>query len=280
VSGFSAGWLALREPADQAARNPELLASLEAIFSGRKSLSIVDLGCGTGSNLRACAARLAPFQRWTLVDHDPALLAAARETLSRWADSGKPSGEELRLRRDGKQIAVRFRQADLATELAPILDGSPDLVTAAALFDLVSPVWLEKFAAEVSRHQAVLYTALTYDGTERWTPVHAADQDVIAAFHAHQSTDKGFGPAAGPRATAILEAAFRAVGYEVRSGPSPWRLGPESSALIRELAEGGARAARETGLIPEASIRAWLEARREAAACEIGHLDLLARPAR
>ncbi|HKH34927.1 MAG TPA: hypothetical protein VKA80_12340, partial [Beijerinckiaceae bacterium] len=64
MSGFSADWLALREPADHRARNRELLAQLRARFAGQEAVTVVDLGSGTGSNLRACAPQLAPRQRW------------------------------------------------------------------------------------------------------------------------------------------------------------------------------------------------------------------------
>ena len=74
MSGFSAEWLALREPADQRARNSDLLGALTRRFAGRDTLSVVDLGCGAGSNLRALAPALPRRQRWRLVDHDAALL--------------------------------------------------------------------------------------------------------------------------------------------------------------------------------------------------------------
>ena len=38
---------------------------------------------------------------------------------------------------------------------------------------------------------------------------------MLEAFHAHQAGDKGFGPAAGPGATAALQAAFEGAGYGV-----------------------------------------------------------------
>jgi hypothetical protein len=152
----------------------------------------------------------------------------------------------------------------------------PVLVTAAALFDLVAPAWIEGLARATAAAGAVFYTALSYDGTERWTPPHPADAAMLAAFVAHQGRDKGFGPAAGPAATELLARAFRAHGYAVSTAASPWRLGPGDAALIRALAQGTVAAVRETGVVPEETIRGWLGARLAATACEIGHADLLA----
>lgn len=280
MSGFSAEWLALREPADHRARDPGLLARLRAHFAGRNAIRIVDLGCGTGSNLRALAPHLPQRQSWTLVDHDPALLDAARERLSAWAERAGAGPQGLRLEPGGRTLEICFLQADLAAGPESAFEGAPDLVTAAALFDLVSPAWIARFAAAAAERGAAFYTALSYDGVEHWNPPHPADAAMLAAFTAHQRRDKGFGPAAGPRATALLEALFRGKGYEVHTAESPWRLGCEDAALVRALAEGAAAAVRETGQVSEAAITAWLAARRFGASCEIGHRDLLALPPR
>jgi SAM-dependent methyltransferase len=276
---FSAEWLALREPADHRARDPGLADALAAHLRGRERVSVVDLGCGAGSNLRALAPRLGPVQAWRLVDYDPALLEAARARLAAWADAAEPRAGGLDLRRGGQRIAVAFHPADLVDALDGALGEAPDLVTAAALFDLGSVAWIEAVAEAVAARGAAFYTVLSYDGTEEWTPPHPADGAVRDAFHAHQGRDKGFGPAAGPDATAALSRAFAARGYRVTTARSPWRLGPGDEALLAALAEGTAGAGRETGAVDEASIADWLAARRSGAACTVGHLDLLALPA-
>lgn len=276
MSGFRADWLALREPADHRARNRELLGGLEAAFASREAVTVIDLGCGTGSNLRATAPHLPPRQRWRLIDHDPALLAAARERLLAWADTAEQRGDDLRLVKDAHELIVSFRRIDLAVDLESALDESTDLVTAAALFDLVSASWIERFARLLVSRRATFYTALTYDGGETWEPPHAADAGMLAAFHAHQARDKGFGPSVGPGASGALAKTLSALGYEVRTGASPWDLGAGDGALVRELAQGAAEAVRETGQVPEERISAWLEARSSGAACTIGHADLLA----
>lgn len=276
MSGFDAGWLALREPADVRARDKGLLVSLAAHFEGAPKLDIVDLGCGTGSNLRAMALAFSDRteQRWTLVDNDPKLLGAAKVELKRWAGTAQETGDILHLRKDARRIQVRFLPADLR-DPRPALSGEVDIVTAAAFFDLVSQEWITRFVEATSAASAI-YAALTYNGAEAWSPRHPADGAMLAAFHAHQRRDKGFGPAAGPAASDMLKEALASAGYEVETGESPWRLGENGRALIEALADGSAAALAELGYFDRAAMNNWRESRRRATACVIGHTDCLA----
>ncbi|WP_375408828.1 SAM-dependent methyltransferase [uncultured Methylobacterium sp.] len=281
MTGFSSEWLALREPADHAARDPGLVAELARTLAEHAEVRVVDLGCGAGSNLRGLAPHLGPRQSWRLVDYDPALLAAARNALLDWADHWDTEGEALVLTRDEKRIRVAFAALDLSAGLGGAIDpaAKPDLVTAAALFDLVSKPWIDDFVRSVAEAGSVFYTALSYDGAETWDPPHPDDGAMHAAFLAHQSSDKGFGAAMGPGATAALADAFRQHGYDVVSASSPWRLGPGHPDLIRQLKDGKAAAAAETGLMAPGAIDDWSAARsRPGTAVLVGHADLLAVP--
>jgi len=277
---FSAEWLALREPADHAAVDRGLRGKLAAHFAGRERIAVVDLGCGAGSNLRGCYDLLPADQAWTLVDYDPALLLAARGRLAAWADEAIEDGGSLRLAKADKRIVVSFRQADLAAGYPQDLFSAADLITAAALFDIVSVGAIAALAKSLGPLRRAFYTVLTYDGVARFAPPHDADAAVLQAFNAHQTTDKGFGPAAGPRATQALAEAFEAQGYGVGRGSSPWVLDEAHAALRRELDAGFAAAAREAGL-QEAMAGAWLAHRLsgEGRVTTVGHEDLLAIPA-
>jgi SAM-dependent methyltransferase len=276
MSGFSPKWLALREPIDHRSRNRELAASLSARFQQRSAVEVVDLGCGTGSNLRATVPLLSDSQSWTLVDYDERLLGAAREALARWADASQVTGDQFVLTKGHRQITVQFRRADLNDGLEAALGGKPDLVTASALFDLCSPAFIKTFARAVAQRRAVFYTVLTYNGIQRWMPRRPSDGAMVAAFHAHQTTDKGFGPSAGPMAPAHLADAFRVSDYSVLEGGSPWMLGAKDQALIAELASGFAAAVRETRVVDAKTIDAWAGVARTGA--EVGHTDTLAVP--
>jgi len=278
MSGFSSDWLLLREPADHSARSAELLGRLAGHFRGREAISVFDLGTGTGSNLRATSPHLPAVQHWTLVDHDPALLAAACDAISAWADSSRATANGIEVAKDKHSIFVGLKLAVLAAYPAVWGDNAPDLVTAAALFDLVSAEWIDRFVAAVAQAKAVFYTALTHSSIAAWSPPHPLDGAMTAAFESHFGNDKGFGPSAGSEATALLAKAFERAGYQVERRDSPWQLGNSDRNLIAELAQGWADAVLETGKIPAADVAAWLAARRSSGTCVVGHQDLLAIP--
>lgn len=279
MSGFSPEWLALREPADHRARSMAVAQGLARTFAARERVAVLDLGCGTGSNLRALAAWLPRHQRWRLVDHDEALLAEAGRALRAWADRYAEERGAVVLHWRDREIAVTLSRADLARDLERAFDPAPDLVTAAALFDLASAAWIAALARAAAACKAVFCAALTYDGEGGWTPPHRADGAMKAAFDAHQRRDKGFGPAAGPEAARVLAQALAEAGFRVRAAPSPWALDARDAALIAALAEGYAAAVRETGLVPDEVIADWLAARRAGCRWTVGHRDLLALPA-
>ena len=276
MTGFSADWLALREPADHRARNAKLAHAVTSYFEGWRPVTVIDMGCGTGSNLRATAPLLGPDQFWTLVDYDAQLLAAARERLTAWAEGSAEKDGALVLFKGARRITVSFRQADLSAELDDVLSAGANLVTASALFDLVSADFLAKLIAGIAARKSAFYTVLTYDGDQRWMPEHAADAAMLAAFHAHQARDKGFGASAGPGAPDLLSEGFAAAGYTVMEGDSAWRLGPDDEALIDELAAGYAAAVAETGMVPPADLESWRSEARTG--CIVGHADTFATP--
>lgn len=266
MSGFSADWLALREPADHAAINAGLRRAVRNHFAGRDTLRIVDLGSGTGSNMRGLAPDLpAHEQHWHLVDYDAGLLEKAATSPPR---------------ADGAAVRITTHRIDLSqASLAPLL-ADADIVTASALFDLVSPEAIERMASQIAARRLPFYTVLTYDGLAAWLPEHPGNTAMRELFNQHQQSDKGFGTAAGPTATDVLEMAFSAHGYSVQRGSSPWILKPASAELRRAVDTGWANAVRETGAMPDKEIAAWLTARddTEAAMTIVGHEDLLALP--
>jgi SAM-dependent methyltransferase len=252
--GFSADWLALREPADRAAR--EVALARKVCATQPAAPVVVDLGAGTGATRRALAGFLPASTEWILVDNDPALLESAAH------DGG---------------AKVRTVVADLNDIGALPLDGA-SLVTASALLDLVSRDWLAALIERLRALRLPIYAALSYDGRMTWTPASNLDPPVVAAFNRHQRGDKGFGPALGPDAAREAARLFREAGFGVEIADSPWRLDAGHAELQRELMEGIAEAACAAGCDAAGP---WLKHRLsqlDRATCEVGHADLLALP--
>jgi SAM-dependent methyltransferase len=276
MSDFSPEWLDLREPADIRARSSDVGDAVAARFALRDELHVLDLGAGTGANLRAIASLLPARQTWKLVDHDPALLTRAKAKLMAWADTSACDGETLHIKKSGRDISVTFATLDLARDTATLFDEPWHLVTASAFFDLASPDYIRALARTVAEGKAAFYTTLTYNGLRRWTPHRPTDNQMAAAFHRHQMRDKGLGPAAGPLAAADLADQFRLNGYTVLEGDSPWQLERGERMLIDELVRGYAVAVSETGTVDAKTIVDWVNVSRSAAL--VGHTDTFAVP--
>jgi hypothetical protein len=285
VSTFSAEWLALREPFDAAARAPELVAALREHTAGRASLDVVDLGAGTGSNLRYLAPRIGGTQRWRLIDHDGALLDAAVVATRAWAvEHGHRASQRpgtLEIRADEFAIELSCERQDLRSPDAIALPAG-GLVTAAALLDLVSRDWLTAVARRCRAVSAAVHFALTYDGRTSCAPAEPGDAEVLELVNRHQRHDKGFGPALGPCAAGAALAELGACGYRVAAARSDWRIGAASRAMQLALLDGWHTAAREIAPERTGALESWHARRRghiEAGRSElhVGHVDVVGR---
>lgn len=274
---FDGDWLESREPVDERSRPPVALTMIKQAWQQNGWSRILDLGAGTGANVRYLSPLLPIPQKWTLIDHDEQLLTsgALPET----------AGVATKI--------VRNLNSGISKQIE---STHADLVTASALLDLVSESWVNEVVDTCRAKRRGVYFSLTYDGSIQW---HAAvnnmqladdpdDAAVRQAVNAHQRRDKGFGPALGPMANLKAEAAFRAAGYQVWLLQSRWRLGPADSKLVNMLIRGWETAAVEHS---ESELRdgerdrfhLWAERRRETVAqrefgLTVGHLDLVALP--
>ena len=285
-----AHWLRLREPADAAARS-ESLARAAAETVARRTrgpIRLLDLGTGTGSNIRYLAERLMGRQHWLAVDRSSLLLDALLQDMASWAAlrGYQVALDDGRCAIDGESLhcVVEARQRDFSTlDDRGLFDGR-HVVTASALLDLVSAPWLAALAARCAKESAVALFTITYDGRSACTPAEPEDEMVRALMNRHQKTDKGFGGcSAGPDAVACAERCFVEAGYRVARAPSDWRLGAADGDVQRLLIDGWARVATE--MAPEhASVFSNWQARRLAhvdagrSQMSVGHEDLAAWP--
>lgn len=271
MTGFAAEWLAMREPVDHRSRSSALTDQAAGWARARVAatglpLRIADLGAGSGSNLRFLAPRLPSPQEWLLIDDDPVLLQAAAERCRGLSAPRDPT--------------ITLRTVDLAgADLDDLLQGC-DLITASALFDLVSASWCARLIKAIKRRRVgALLAVLTYDGRMNWRKPDPFDGRIAALINRHQRRDKGFGPALGPAAADDLAQAAAVAGAAVATGSSDWCLGPADDDLHAALLNDLAKAAAETDPAQAGPIADWLD-RRLARTAEdrltIGHADMLA----
>ncbi|WP_410669619.1 methyltransferase domain-containing protein [Amycolatopsis sp. cmx-4-68] len=269
MTAFAPDWLYLREPADAAARATELVDTLrENLPDGE--LVIRDLGCGTGSLGRWLAGRLPGAQRWILHDHDTELLGHARRNLPRTSLDGSPV-DVVAEQRD----VTALRTADLA---------GTSLVTASALLDLLTKDEVTALATAIVEAGCAALLVLSVTGRVELTPADPLDDEVAAAFNAHQRRVTPAGRRLlGPAAADVVATAFGRLGALVFRAGSAWRLGPDQSALQHQWLEGwvGAAVEHQPDLGPAADV--YLQRRLEMAAAGelhavIHHGDLLVLP--
>ncbi len=259
---FDAGWLALREEADHRSRVHDFASRLGHVAEQEGWERVLDLGSGTGSNLRYLAPRWPWARSWSLLDHDAGLLDSA---------TAAEVPEPTRL------------VGDLASEGLTAISRA-DVVTASALLDLVSEGWLSSAVRACASQGAAALFVLSYDGSIRWRDPDEDDDLVRDALNAHQQREKGLGQALGPAAAPLAERLFLAAGYRTALRPSAWKLGGrDDRELALALMRGWIEAATELRPDEAERLRGW-EARRSASVradryeVVVGHQDLLALP--
>jgi len=286
MGDFSDDWLALRAPADSRARADALLAPLLEGWAAPRT--VVDLGAGSGANLRHLAPRLGHPQHWICIDHDAELLERLPARMRDWAASGGHTidtgdGDGLRLAGDGWSCTVTTRTLDLCADLDRLDLPRHGLVTASALLDLVSADWLRRLLGQAAAAHCRLLFALSYDGVCVLEPGLPGDIEVIALVNAHQFGNKGFGTALGPSAADVAAGLCRHLGYRVESAGSRWVIDGEEPELQRALLDGWLAAA--LAMAPDSRERlvTWRRAREVtitdgSSVIEVGHRDIAAWP--
>lgn len=284
MSGFAASWLQARERVDHAARSRPLARAFAAAVGAAPR--IVDLGAGSGSNLRYLAPLLPARQSWELVDDDPRLLESAAAELGEWAGG---SGLEARRRGNllglvgaGREIEVAFTERDISARGADpqwTAGSGASGITASALLDLVSAGWLDSFVTRAAKRPVPLLFALSFDGRLLFAPRMEEDLTVRRCFLHHQRTDKGFGPALGPDAARYLADRLDEAGRRVELAVADWCLDDGARDLARMFLDGVFRVlddlevAEDLGAWSNERRKQWAEGRLR---IRVGHQDLLA----
>jgi hypothetical protein len=264
-------WLALREPADAAARSPELVDELGRRLPTTGHQVIHDLGCGTGAMGRWLAPLLPGPQHWVAHDRDPDLLACAA------AELPGPAA-------DGAAVSVEAKQTEIP-RLHPGELAGATLITASALLDLLTEGELAGLVRVCVSTGCPALLTLSVVGRVDFVPADPLDRRVAAAFDAHQRRTTEGGRLLGPDAVAAATVEFSRLGAKVLVRSSPWRLASSQADLAAEWLAGWVEAACEQQVALVSEIGDYT--RRRLAAARAGrltvtveHADLLVLPRR
>lgn len=260
-------WLALREPADAAARSTELVDVLRARLP-TDGLVVHDLGCGTGSMARWLAPQLDGPQQWVLHDRDAELLGSA---------AGHPPASSL-----GAPLDVVTRRDDI-TRLDPRDLMGASMITASAVLDMFTGAELNRFVSLCAGAGCPVLITLSVVGRVEVDPEDPLDGRVMQAFNDHQRRRLADPPLLGPDAASAAVDGFRQKGLAVDVRPSPWHLGPDQPDLAVAWFTGWLEAACEQvpGLAEITSaygVRRLTELAHGSASVDVHHVDLLALP--
>jgi trans-aconitate methyltransferase len=269
VVTVSSAWLALREPADAAARAIDLVATVRELLPTRPLTVVHDLGCGTGSMARWLAPQLSGPQHWVMYDRDADLLARAAVDVPRLAA-------------DGSRVTCETPQCDITRLGQRDLNGA-SLITASALLDMLTRAELERIARSCVEAGCIALLTISVTGRIAITPSDPLDEAIASAFNEHQRRAGDDGQLLGPDAVSVATDVFAGLGAEVVIAPSPWRLGTADTALIAEWFTGWVSAACEQRPELTVATHAYVEQRLADAAAgrlrvTVHHHDLLAVP--
>ncbi len=262
-------WLALREPADAAARARDLIEHLGPAPPASGRWVIHDLGCGTGAMSRWLAPLLPGPQHWVMHDRDADLLKVATAAVP------GPAA-------DGAAVTVETQLGDITRLHAGDLGGA-SVITASALLDLMTGDELAGLVTVCADAACPVLLTLSVVGRVSLIPADPLDGRVAAAFDAHQRRATERGRLLGPDAVARTVEQFAQLGAEVLQRASPWRLGASHSELAAEWLIGwvGAAGEQQVDLAAETdgyTRRRLAQARAGRLAVTVDHADLLILP--
>ena len=265
-----AGWLALRETADAAARSTALVEELRTYLADDRVTPVHDLGSGTGAMARWLAPQLTGPQHWVLHDRDAELLPLA--------ETDPPPASA-----DGAAVSVETRLHDIA-RLEPTVLADASLVTASALLDMLTSEEVDRVAHSCAAPGCPVLLTLSVTGRVDLSPADPSDELFAAAFNDHQRRASDVGRRLGPDALEAAVDGFTGLGRKVEVRPSPWRLGSNSTELTREWLTGWVGPACEQRPELEPLRSSYVERRlaeldRGRLTVTVHHQDLLVRPA-
>lgn len=281
-------WLDHRYACDADARNANIEKKFLEFFSEANTLNIVDAGAGIGSNFKYFFEKLPNHQEWTLLDCENNLLQSCREKLIEFAQKNNYRLEDgnglLHMSNGRKKANIRFAHGGLE-EIEQHTDlKKTDVITANALFDLLSYDQFDTFACKLSAYNVCLMATLNYYETS-FLPFSEEDARFVRYFHTHMTRPQKFGAAMGPNCTEEMLDLLVEHQMMVEQEGSQWHLKRYDSTMQHYLLHFFEHAVRDLSLSPSEieDLEVWLEKKKQMCRDHqleiiVDHSDIFAYP--
>jgi SAM-dependent methyltransferase len=203
--------------------------------------SILEVGAGIGGMFeRLWRATTRHLVRYTIVDVEPAHVAAFRDTIVRLAQcSGIEALEhtELDLVDGVRRWAVSWHAADVFEYLGRSPEDRFDLVIGQAFLDLFDLDLLVPTLVDATAPGGALYFPITFDGVSSWLPADdpVFDERVEHLYHASMDRRGGGTPRSRTGRHALAMLCQHPGLAEVDAGGSDWVI---AAARAQSLQEG------------------------------------------
>ncbi|MDX2308512.1 MAG: hypothetical protein NW216_09760 [Hyphomicrobium sp.] len=266
----------MKEAADTRARNRDVSDALAGWFEARREITVLDVAPGIGETLRAIAPLLPPDQTWTLLAPDEAARATLRDHFLRWAPASREDGDLLKIERHGLRIDAHLLLHDARGPAAlPAIEGL-NLICAGADLIAFPETALRRIAGLADAKRAAVHVSCVYDGRIRFSPHHAMDGAMTAAFHRQLLGESGHGPAAGHVAATFFSEQLTLTGHSVIEGSSAVLLRGAEARLIARVQSLLGEAQRSIAKGHDKMIDGWLARQRQSV--ELSQTDFVALP--
>ena len=230
-TGFDTSWLNLRFQYDNAARNQKVEQTFLDYFRGKKKITIVDIGSGTGANCLYFFEKLEQDQQWFLIEKDDHLLESTFIRLSAYAES---KGYSFQIEKKSLRINIRSKKINIHIindsffKLSQMVDLiKVDVVMAAAVFDLLSKDQFITIADKIFLHKIDLLTTMNYSNMH-FLPGRDLDDKFIDLYESHMSRPQQFGKGMGKSCSFFMETYFSDKKYHFIKGNSSWKIDCEA----------------------------------------------------
>ena len=189
---FNNNWLIQREKIDSLSRSKIAISKINNFIKNKDKISIIDLGCGTGSNYRYLSPKIKKKQSWDMLDISLKSINYFKEDISK----------------SKKVDNVKFIKTNVIKNIKKIDFNNYDIVTGSAFLDIMPNSWFRDFY-NLNINSKIIYFSINYDGFFKFFPKHKDDGLVLKLFNSDQKSDKGIGlKAVGPNCSKIINSMF------------------------------------------------------------------------